>query len=788
MVVSPIQTSFAAGEVSPRLRGRIDTDVYRKALAFSENWLHRPEGPILMRAGSVYAGESLDVPRLIPFKTSTGDYVLALSNGTLEIFSQATGAIVSGFVANMFTNGQLDADATGWNLGGGSAWQVGGFVRVPGGGGAAMLQRIAVPTVVGRSYTLKFRARKTTTAGNIRAQNLFIDDLVTTTACTTQWATFSYSFVSTHVNDTLQFYSLDANAFDIDDLVLIDNTVATTASIVAPWTSAQLAAVQYDQDLTKSRMILVHPNVAPRILTRTVHGTWELYAAPFISTPVAWGGTNYPAAVEWGFQGRSWFAATPDEPNGIIASKSGYPFDLTTGAAPGDALSFLASLRGALRWMRGQKSLLMGAEQIEQSASGSSGGVIAPGDIDLRDESAFGSAPVQAVHLGDQVLFVSRDRRHVRALDFSLERDGWVARALTSLADHFTGPGIAELHFTYSPIPVIFAVLQGGDVIGCTYDRAEQVLAWFRCGFGGAVASAAIVESASGGELWIAITRAGGAYIERMPLHEAAEVDVPPRTPEGYAFEFNVVPPSTAAGAFFNLARASGPWSVSDIGLMITFNAGGKVQVSKLSAGGVATVCILETLSAATVADLQVGSLGDGEFSTSRPGICYLDSARASVVNADGTFPGLDHLNGETVRVLVGGALEPDQVVAGGQVLVDVALAGRTIAVGLAYTAKSVTLPPEGGNPRGSAAGSKKRYAKVGLILNDSALPLVNGWRAGPDRTPAMPMDTPEARMTGKTSTVSLGWDDDGQLTIEQDLPFRTEVCAVYGVLVTNEV
>jgi hypothetical protein len=33
-----------------------------------------------------------------------------------------------------------------------------------------------------------------------------------------------------------------------------------------------------------------------------------------------------------------------------------------------------------------------------------------------------------------------------------------------------------------------------------------------------------------------------------------------------------------------------------------------------------------------------------------------------------------------------------------------------------------------------------------------------------------------------------LGWDRDGQITIEQDLPFRTEVLAIFGVAAVNEV
>ncbi len=113
-------------------------------------------------------------------------------------------------------------------------------------------------------------------------------------------------------------------------------------------------------------------------------------------------------------------------------------------------------------------------------------------------------------------------------------------------------------------------------------------------------------------------------------------------------------------------------------------------------------------------------------------------------------------------------------------------LVGANIVVGLPYTAKAVTLPPEGGNPRGTAQGAKRRRMRIVLRLNDSALPLINGKRP-PDRTPATPQDTVEPRVTGDVEVRDLGWDGDGTVTIEQDLPFRTEVLAIFGTEQVNQ-
>jgi hypothetical protein len=110
----------------------------------------------------------------------------------------------------------------------------------------------------------------------------------------------------------------------------------------------------------------------------------------------------------------------------------------------------------------------------------------------------------------------------------------------------------------------------------------------------------------------------------------------------------------------------------------------------------------------------------------------------------------------------------------------------KTFTVGLPYSARLVQLPLEGGLQTGSSQSAKRRRTKVRLRLNDSALPLVNGKRAA-ERTPADPMNTGTDLITGDVDFNVLGWDDDGAVTIEQDLPFRTEVVAIFGNAQANE-
>lgn len=69
--MTPVQTSFTAGEISPRLQARFDLDAYYTGAAKLRNFICLPHGPILKRQGTTFVAEAGGAsPRLIPFKFS----------------------------------------------------------------------------------------------------------------------------------------------------------------------------------------------------------------------------------------------------------------------------------------------------------------------------------------------------------------------------------------------------------------------------------------------------------------------------------------------------------------------------------------------------------------------------------------------------------------------------------------------------------------------------------------------------------------------------------------------
>jgi hypothetical protein len=82
------------------------------------------------------------------------------------------------------------------------------------------------------------------------------------------------------------------------------------------------------------------------------------------------------------------------------------------------------------------------------------------------------------------------------------------------------------------------------------------------------------------------------------------------------------------------------------------------------------------------------------------------------------TITDLDHLEGETLKVLADGAVHPDATVNGGQITLQ--SPARIVQCGLAYEHAYKSLKWDAGSPIGTAQGQVKRIDGVTLVLLDS--------------------------------------------------------------------
>lgn len=158
----------------------------------------------------------------------------------------------------------------------------------------------------------------------------------------------------------------------------------------------------------------------------------------------------------------------------------------------------------------------------------------------------------------------------------------------------------------------------------------------------------------------------------------------------------------------------------------------------------------------------------------------YLDFSSFADSDANGLITGLAYLNGITASVVtLAGGFVGEFLVANGSIQLPIDYVSQSFYVGTPYRAKAVTLPKD-------LRQGKGQQPKLGAVLNESALPLFNGKRPK-DRAPSTPMGQASPLSTGKKTVGNLGWSDDEVVTIEQDLPVRTEICSLYSILESGE-
>jgi hypothetical protein len=141
----------------------------------------------------------------------------------------------------------------------------------------------------------------------------------------------------------------------------------------------------------------------------------------------------------------------------------------------------------------------------------------------------------------------------------------------------------------------------------------------------------------------------------------------------------------------------------------------------------------------------------------------------------------MDHLEGETVKIIRDGIIEPDQTVPATPFTVTFA-SPATVSheVGLNFTPEVKTLPFEPNLPSGSLKGFKKRILEVNAELFETQSLTIDG-KLVPFRqfgTGVFGGAVPE--YTGiKTLPSMLGYTYDGQVTIGQEVPLKMTLLGI---------
>jgi len=240
---------------------------------------------------------------------------------------------------------------------------------------------------------------------------------------------------------------------------------------------------------------------------------------------------GYPRALTLHEQ-RLVFGGTVHEPQTVRGSVIGDYINFLKGVADDAAYAF--TLDGeelnAIQWLRSETALLAGTTGGEwKLASRSQETGITAKNVDIKQQSSYGSEYIQAISVNEVVLFVQRKGKCLREMTYSYSVDKYVAANLTLLAEHVTKGRIVSMARQIDPISIVWCVMADGTLAGLTYDREQNVVGWHRHPMDGFVENVCTLYGAKDqdDEVWLTVRRTiqgeDQRFIERMNPNQWVE-------------------------------------------------------------------------------------------------------------------------------------------------------------------------------------------------------------------------------------------------------------------------
>lgn len=522
-----VQAAFNGGEWSQRMAGRVDQQAYAAACEILENFKINAEGPADHRGGTYFISATKDSSkkaRLVGFRFSTVQaYVLEFGDQYIRFYKDY-GAILTGSPAAVvevatpyleadlfnltftqsadtlyiFHNGYAPRKLTrsshvDWTLAtvnfqppatsedGYTPTGIALTLGAVSGTGITVTagSSVFLASDVGRQIKqanalLAITAFTSTTVVTADVVNAF----GSTTVAASSWTLLGSPVASltpaaaTPVGST-QNMTLGANgwrAADVGRYLHVNGGFA----VITGFSSATVVTARIIREMTGT--------------TAANGGTWE------IRDP-AWSvAKGYPACGTF-FQQRLWLGCSQAQPTTFWGSVTSEFENFALGGNDTDACDFTLDTDevNAIQWLKGTRALLIGTTGGEFVATGSqTSPAITPDNIQVVPQSSRGSAKIQALLIGNVVMFVQRSRRKVRQYKYSFDSDAYASPEVTKRARHITLSarpgtlgGIVDYCYQQEPEGILWAARGDGQLIGLTFDDDEEVEGWQRAVLGG---------------------------------------------------------------------------------------------------------------------------------------------------------------------------------------------------------------------------------------------------------------------------------------------------------------
>ncbi len=408
------------------------------------------------------------------------------------------------------------------------------------------------------------------------------------------------------------------------------------------------------------------------------------------------GTDDYPSAVAYHEQ-RRWFGGTNDKPQALFATRTGTDSNLTSSIPSRDAdgmdLKLSSGQYNLIRHIVPLSDLLVFTAGGEFRVSADGAPSITPTSVSVKPQSFAGSSGVQPVVTTGSILYVQSLGTRIGEMAYTWEQDAYRSIDVSIMIPHrLDGYTVTQLAYARAPFGLLWAMRSDGTLLGMTHVPDQQVYGWHAHTTGGTIESVCTVAENNRDALYAAIKR-------------------------------------TIYGR---------------------------------------EVRYIERMKPLNFGDLENAFFVD----------CGLTYSGAAAT----TISGLWHLEGETVSILGDGAVEPDQEVINGAVTLETA--ASVVHIGKSYNTDIRTLPLANANAAAGGQGSTKNISKLYIRVNDTSVvqagPTFSRLREYPARSVEDPYDSPPSLIsTVLEISIEPNWVMGAPISIRQSLPLPLTVVSI---------
>lgn len=215
-------------------------------------------------------------------------------------------------------------------------------------------------------------------------------------------------------------------------------------------------------------------------------------------------------------------AGSPNFPQTIWESRTGEYLNFELGTKDDDAMSFTVSSDqiNPITHMAQIKALIALTYGGEFSLTGGVEKPITPTNIQVKNQSVYGCNNVKPVRIGNELYFIQRSDRKLRALAYKYDSDAYGAPDMSVLSEHATQSGIIDMAYQQEPESILFLVRNDGVMATLTVDRDQDVVGWARQVTDGKFESVASIPTTGGEQMWAIVNRTVNGstvrYVERF--------------------------------------------------------------------------------------------------------------------------------------------------------------------------------------------------------------------------------------------------------------------------------